>query len=94
MHAGARAERPCDAGTGARAIEATPIKPDLRDADDSISIGTLSRHRKAYMNDDRIREAGQYVSTGAATDPQPVRAGSVVRARFGRLGAIDIELVD
>ena len=48
------------------------------------------------MNDDRIREAGQYVSTGAATDPQPVRAGSVVRARFGRLGAIDIdiELVD
>ena len=39
-------------------------------------------------------EAGQYVSTGAATDPQPVRAGSVVRARFGHLGAIDIEFVD
>ena len=39
-------------------------------------------------------EAGQYVSTGAATDPQPVRAGSVVRARFGQLGAIDIEFID
>ena len=37
-------------------------------------------------------EAGQYVSTGAATDPQPVRTGSVVRARFGRLGAIDIDI--
>ena len=35
-------------------------------------------------------EAGQYVSTGAATDPQPVRAGSVVRARFGALGGIDV----
>ena len=34
-------------------------------------------------------EAGQYVSTGAATDPQPVQAGSVVRARFGTLGAVD-----
>ena len=30
----------------------------------------------------------------AVTDPQPVRAGSVVRARFGTLGAIDIEFVD
>ena len=39
-------------------------------------------------------EAGQYVSTGAATDPQPVRAGSVVRARFGSLGTIDITFVD
>ena len=38
-------------------------------------------------------EAGQYVSTGAATDPQPVRAGSAVRARFGSLGAIDIAFV-
>ena len=37
---------------------------------------------------------GQYVSTGAATDPQPVRAGSVVRARFASLGAIDIVFVD
>ena len=39
-------------------------------------------------------EAGQYVSTGAATDPQPVRAGSVVRAQFATLGAIDIAFVD
>ena len=38
-------------------------------------------------------EAGQYVSTGAATDPQPVRASSVVRARFGTLGIIDIAFV-
>jgi len=39
-------------------------------------------------------EAGQYVSTGAATDPQPVRAGSVVHAQFGALGAIDVAFVD
>ena len=39
-------------------------------------------------------EAGQYVSTGAATDPQPVRTGSVVRARFGGLGAIDVAFTD
>lgn len=39
-------------------------------------------------------EAGQYVSTGAATDPQPVQAGSVVRARFGTLGAIDVTFTD
>ena len=39
-------------------------------------------------------EAGQYVSTGAATDPQPVRNGSVVQARFGTLGAVDIAFVD
>ena len=39
-------------------------------------------------------EAGQYVSTGAATDPQPVRAGSTVQARFAALGAIDITFVD
>ena len=39
-------------------------------------------------------EVGQYVSTGAATDPQPVRAGSVVRARFGALGAIDVTFTD
>ena len=38
-------------------------------------------------------EAGQYVSTGAATDPQPVRAGSAVRARFATLGTIDIVFV-
>ena len=38
-------------------------------------------------------EPGQYVSTGAATDPQPVRTGSVVRARFGSLGTIDIAFV-
>ena len=35
-------------------------------------------------------EAGQYVSTGAATDPQPVVAGSVVRADFGGLAVINI----
>ncbi len=34
-------------------------------------------------------EAGQYVSTGAATVPQPVRAGSVVTARFGDLATIE-----
>ena len=39
-------------------------------------------------------EAGQYVSTGAATDPQPVRAGSTVRAQFAALGAIDVVFVD
>ena len=39
-------------------------------------------------------EAGQYVSTGAATNPQPVRAGSAVHARFGALGTIDIAFVD
>lgn len=39
-------------------------------------------------------DAGQYVSTGAATDPQPVRAGSVVHAGFGTLGAIDIVFFD
>lgn len=39
-------------------------------------------------------EAGQYVSTGAATDPQPVQAGSVVRARFGTLDAIDVTFTD
>ena len=39
-------------------------------------------------------EAGQYVSTGAATDPQPVRCGSAVRARFAALGAIDVTFVD
>ena len=39
-------------------------------------------------------EAGQYVSTGAATDPQPVRCGSAVHARFATLGAIDIRFVD
>ena len=39
-------------------------------------------------------EAGQYVSTGAATDPQPVRIGSLVRAQFASLGAIDIAFVD
>ena len=38
-------------------------------------------------------ESGQYVSTGAATDPQPVQAGSVVRAQFGTLGAVDIVFV-
>jgi 2-keto-4-pentenoate hydratase len=32
--------------------------------------------------------AGQYVSTGAATNPQPVAAGSRVVARFGDLGEI------
>ena len=46
------------------------------------------------MTEDRIREALQYVSTGAATDPQPVRLGSAVQARFGTLGAIDIVFVD
>ena len=39
-------------------------------------------------------EAGQYVSTGAATDPQPVRTGSVVHAQFGALGAVDVAFVD
>ena len=39
-------------------------------------------------------DAGQYVSTGAATDPRPVGPGSVVRARFGTLGAIDIVFTD
>ena len=39
-------------------------------------------------------EAGQYVSTGAATDPQPVQSSSVVRAHFATLGAIDITFVD
>ncbi|MDD9981801.1 MAG: hydratase [Gammaproteobacteria bacterium] len=39
-------------------------------------------------------EADQYVSTGAATDPQPVRAGSAVQARFATLGTIDIVFVD
>ncbi len=32
--------------------------------------------------------AGQYVSTGAVTVPQPIAAGSRVRARFGDLGEI------
>jgi 2-keto-4-pentenoate hydratase len=32
--------------------------------------------------------AGQYVSTGAATNPQPISRGSRVRARFGELGEI------
>ena len=39
-------------------------------------------------------EAGQYVSTGAATDPQPVRTGSVVQVRFGALGTIEVVFVD
>ena len=39
-------------------------------------------------------DAGQYVSTGAATDPRPVRPGSVVQARFGTLGVIDIVFTD
>ena len=39
-------------------------------------------------------EAGQYVSTGAATDPRPVRAGSTVQAKFAALGTIDIVFVD
>ena len=48
-----------DTGIGARAIVATRIEIGLRDAADSISIGALARHRKAYMTDDRIREAGR-----------------------------------
>lgn len=35
----------------------------------------------------------QYVSTGAATDPQPVVSGSRVVARFADLGTIEAELV-
>ncbi len=35
--------------------------------------------------------AGQYISTGAATDPQPIKAGSKVRAKFGSLGDISID---
>jgi 2-keto-4-pentenoate hydratase len=38
-------------------------------------------------------EAGQYVSTGAATDPRPVKPGSTVSARFGNLGRIDIRFI-
>jgi 2-keto-4-pentenoate hydratase len=37
--------------------------------------------------------AGAYVSTGAATDPQHVHAGSKVRARFGDLGGVSIDFV-
>ena len=48
---------------------------------------------EAYAIQDAIT-AGQYVSTGAATDPRPVRPGSVVRARFGTLDAIDIVFAD
>lgn len=36
-------------------------------------------------------ERGQYVSTGAATDPQPIGPNSRVRARFGELGTIEID---
>ncbi len=38
-------------------------------------------------------EAGQWASTGAATVPLPVRAGSKVRADFGVLGRIDLRFV-
>ena len=39
-------------------------------------------------------EAGQYVSTGAATDPRPIGPGSKVAARFGGLGAIEACFVE
>lgn len=39
-------------------------------------------------------EPGQYVSTGAATDPQPLTATSKVVADFGGLARIDTEFID
>ena len=56
------------------------------------ALRTRSRGEAYAIRD--ATTAGRYVSTGAATDPRPVGPGSVVLARFGTLGAIDIVFAD
>lgn len=75
-----------------------------RPADNNPDALRARSRREAYAIQDAMAakigepgiaiDAGQYVSTGAATDPRPVRPGSVVRARFGTLGDIDIVFTD
>ena len=35
-------------------------------------------------------KAGDFISTGAASVPQPFAAGDLVRANFGELGVIEV----
>ena len=75
-----------EAWLAARPVDAYP--EDLRAG---------SRNEAYAIQDAMAAVIGESITgwkLGAATDPQPVQSGSVVRAHFATLGAIDITVVD
>lgn len=74
-------------------VDANPSAENFLGIDRCMPVEALVEAANTLSERGIVIEAGQYVSTGAATDPQPVVSGSRVVARFGHLGIIEAEFV-
>jgi 2-keto-4-pentenoate hydratase len=74
-------------------VDDNPLAENFLGPDRAQPIESLSQAIEILCARNIGLSAGEYVSTGAATDPQHVHAGSKVRARFGDLGEIAIDFV-
>jgi 2-keto-4-pentenoate hydratase len=72
-------------------VDDNPLAENFLGPDRAPPIDSLAQAMRILGARGIGLSAGAYVSTGAATDPQPVSAGSKVRARFGDLGEIAID---
>lgn len=72
-------------------VDDNPLAENFLGVDRAPPIDSLAQALEILGSRGIDVAAGDYVSTGAATDPQPVQAGSKVRARFGDLGEIAID---
>ena len=72
-------------------VDDNPPAENFLGPDRAQPIDSLAQAIEILCARDIGLKAGEYVSTGAATDPQHVRVGSKVRARFGDLGEISID---
>jgi 2-keto-4-pentenoate hydratase len=72
-------------------VDDNPLAENFLGPDRAQPIDSLAQAVEILCSRDIGLTAGDYVSTGAATDPQHVRSGSKVRARFGDLGEIAID---
>lgn len=76
-----------------RLLNDVPARPQGYTPEELASRVTLRLATEILCSRGIALTAGEYVSTGAATDPRHVHAGAKVRARFGELGEISIEFV-
>jgi 2-keto-4-pentenoate hydratase len=72
-------------------VDDNPLAENFLGPDRAQPIDSLAQAVEILCSRNIGLTAGEYVSTGAATDPQHVHAGSKVRARFGDLGEIAID---
>ncbi|NQW09652.1 MAG: hydratase [Alphaproteobacteria bacterium] len=72
-------------------VDARPPAENFLGEDRCQPIESLAQAVQILCSRGISIKTGEYVSTGAATDPQPIGKGSTVRATFGDLGMIAVD---